>query len=215
MNSLEYDRETHLAVPRIFEIYFMDKDAYRGIKNRTFSKAVGDYQLCFGVRSDISHVAVRLGDYIYELAEEGLVKYEYTEKILSNERVVAFYSSKITDRTKDSRSAAAFVVESYLGNKLDIDNCLGYLRKYWQLKFSCISEDKINSYAQDLTLDSGSIDPAKGKFKLPFTCVSPANIVIDFLYNIEPSFRGHLAGDLYETTHNLVESNLGILYIGC
>jgi hypothetical protein len=215
MNSLEYNRETHLAVPRIFEIYFMSKDAYRGIRNRTFSKAVGDYQFCFGVRSDISHVAVRLGDYIYELAEEGLVKYEYTEQILCNERVVAFYSSKITDRTKDSRIAAAFVVESYLGNKLDIDNCLSYLRKYWQLKLTGVSKDRILSYAQDLTLENGTIDPVKGKFKLPFTCVSPANIIIDFLYNIEPSFRGHLAGDLYETAQNLAEDNLGVLYIGC
>lgn len=206
---------TTIKVPTVFEVFFYENKRGGTLAERLFAKANRDYHRMFMFKGCVVHLSVRLGEYVYEVTEEGTVKYPWTEELLDDERMVGFYTLDIGYISSDKRLAALFTLENMIGRKLDIEGCMRYL---WQ----AIGLGKSNDYMtavgfnakQDLNLKPGNFSKNGRKigFNLPFTCASLVNVVLYHLFNFEPGFYGHLAQASTMSLSLLADSGCGSMY---
>lgn len=186
-----------VEIPEIFEVYFYTSSKTGDFLDLLFNKGNADYHRVFDYTGVVVHLAVRFGAYVYEVKDKGTVKYPWCKELLDNERMVGFYTLDLKNFSRDSKLTTLFTLENQLGRKLDIKGCLRYMWQALGFGKSQQAKEYMATYSSQNTI---SLPPGtylkKGRkeyFHLPFTCATLVNIVLNRLFDFEPSFTGHLA----------------------
>lgn len=202
--------------PKVFEVFFFVGTEGGSLQDRLFNFANKLYHKAYDFNGTILHLAVRLGKYVYEVTEDGTVKYLWSPELLDNERIVGLFTADITKLESDKIRAAQFTLENCLGRKLDIPGSLKYL---WNTIGFGKSEDQLLRIATSATQDMINLPTAtylskgrKSRFHLPYTCATLVNITLNRLIDYEPGFAGHLAQSSALTLTLLSEFGFGSIY---
>ena len=194
-------------LPEIMQVYFMEVNRSEDVMTYAISAACGLYAGMYGFGNMYTHVAVRLGDSIYEVTlDKGLEKYEYTDAIFDVERMTLFYELDLRKISGDKVQALEFVLDSLLGTRLNYMHCLLYRLRSLLANFR---------YKQDTVgLAPGEVNIRKQKFHLPFTCCTPVNLALFYLLGFEPSFNNLVPMPVLVTIDTLsVDYGIGSIYI--
>lgn len=188
---------TKVEMPEIFEVFFYTRPKSTSLADFLFNKGNADYHRVFDYSGSVVHVSVRLGAFVYEVTDQGTEKYPWQPELLNDERMVGYYTLDIKDFARDKKIAAVFTLENCIGRKLDIKGCLRYMWQCLGFGKSQQAKEYMATYSSQNTI---SLPPGtylkKGRkeyFHLPFTCATLVNIVLNRLFDFEPSFTGHLA----------------------
>lgn len=195
----------------LFHVFFLKPKTESAISERLLSWAILKHQQHFGYETNIQHIVVALGNTCYELTMGGVVSYPLTLDLMTSDRVIACYITKL-EYDKAEVAKRVLVRQVNNGYKLDLVACF----KYW-LSY------KINRllYVVDNTEPSESIKYTKVNksvlyFNLPYTCVTLANLVLEILgFNGSGivEYDDHLPAPLFILLSVLAEYGEGILWM--
>ena len=181
-------------VPSVVRFYFFRLERPKLLKDwltiKTLNKAIADYQRSLGFDTNVYHVLVQVGKFVYNVGLDGTVKQEFpTEDYLTFARTLVCWELDLDEYGVDKslRLATVNTLDLYVNEdkKLDVKGCLSYLGKLLV-----------------------GFEPGE----LPYTCVTLANAVLMRLFDLETVEDSHTPASLLLCVLGLSNSGIGMLY---
>lgn len=177
-------------------------------------KAIRDYHRMFNSDAWVDHVALQLGNTIYETTKYTTVKCDAEqafESYMTNPALVGVYASDITSIPIERRYQAQLYLEELVQSERKVEGrkCLKYLREFVAAGRPTLEQCDLSFNLPEATMrrERGTV-----LFNLPFTCGTMASNVMNFLHDFEPLADGHLPTSVFSGTIGLVHTGFGSLY---
>lgn len=186
---------------RHFRIFFHRSLRGGSLLDRVLAKAIKDYNWSFGYGdlAHISHVSVQFDDlYVETLVDGTLVGLinpsEQANFFEQMPRLEAYWEYDISDLTEEAIQAHKFVLHKLEGRKLDIPGCLKYAAEL-------VVADKLGyeEIEEVLASPQAFIRDNDLQYSLPFTCTTPANLLLWKVAEVETDQTSHVAPNLFLT----------------
>lgn len=186
---------------RYFRIFFHRSVRGGSLADRLLAKAISDYSKLFGYGelSNIAHVSVQFDNLYVETLVDGTLITEInitetTDFFEQMPRLEAYWEYDISDLTDEAVNAHKFVLRSMENKKLDVLGCLKYAAELTVAERLGYEEDE-----EVLAKPQAFIRNNCLQYSLPFTCTTPANLLLWKVTETETDQTSHVAPNLFLT----------------